>query len=515
MEETSRRTLSLRAWGQRLLGGVRLSLEYVLRSLFLTGHTRREKWVHWVWIGALYLLGLVGWAYILNWGDFPLDFHDWAEGMGHRLAFLQQAVRTGALPLHMPDGSALRNVTDRFISTPDAIISPQVVLLRWLGLSQFVLANTLILYTVGFVGLVLIKRRARLSAFAFTPMFLLFTFNGHIKDHVSVGHMHWVGYFLLPYYFLHLFRLMDDRPSNPWAWILGVGLTLAAMFLQGAFHLFVMSLVFLGLIALVVPHHTLRLLGAMVFSVLLSLYRILPPALEIGKFDSAFLSGFVSVSDLLAALTTIRLPFRPSVFSESPLQPLGWWEYDHYVGALGLILVLWSAYAIGRRDGPTDGRYRRLLLPFLIMAFLSLGRVYRPINALGVPLLSSQRVSTRFLVFPLLGLLFLGSENLQRLIERQRPSWRWQLGGLILAGALFHDLWQHTKLWRVRRMMELFDHLPIDFSGEVVANHPDPAYTAALIIGVGVALLSLIFLLIKVRRSAASSAGGPDDPWLP
>lgn len=491
---------------RRQLDSLTSMLESVLRSLFHRAQRPGEDLIHWVWIGVLYLLGLAGWAYILNWGQFPLDFHDWAEGMGHRLAFLQQAVRTGALPLHMPDGSALRNVTDRFIATPDAILSPQVILLRWLGLSQFVLANTLVLYSVGFVGLLLIKRRARLSAFSFTPMFLLFTFNGHIKDHISVGHMHWVGYFLLPYFFLLLFQLFDDQQERTWRWILGVGLTMALMFLQGAFHLFVMSLIFLGLIMLALPRRTLKLLGGMTFSVLLSLYRILPPALEIGKFDSEFLSGFVSVTDLLAALTTVRLPFRSSVFSESPLQPLGWWEYDHFIGALGLAFILWGIFAVAREDGPTGGKYRRLLLPFLIMAFLSLGRVYRPINALGIPLLSSQRVSTRFLIFPLLGLLFLGSEGLQRLIERHRPSWRWQLGGLIVVGALFHDLWQHTKLWRVRRMMELFDHLPIDFSGEYVANHPDPAYLWALSIGVGVALVSLAFLLVKIRGAADSNS---------
>lgn len=474
--------------------------EELLETVYRPDGSVRSRIVEGIWLLALYALGILGWAYILNWGDFPLDFHDWAEGMGHRLAFLKNAVQTGALPLHMPDGSALRNVTDRFISTPDTVLSPQVILLRWLGLSQFVLVNTLLLYSAGFVGLLLLKRRAKLSVISFTPMFLLFTFNGHVKDHISVGHLHWAGYFLLPFLFLLVLQLHDGQAENPWRWVLGISLTLTFMFLQGAFHLFVMSLIFLGLLAIVTHGRAIWILGGGIFSVLLSLFRILPPALEIGKFDSEFLSGFASVTDMVLAMTTIRLPFRSSVFSDSPLQPLGWWEYDHYVGALGFAFLLWAAVSVAQEKGPTGTRYRPLLFPFLMMAFLSLGRVYRPVNALGIPLLSSQRVATRFVIFSMLGLLFLGAEALQRSIDSRRLHWTWQIGGMVAAATILHDLWQHTKLWRVRRMMELFDPLPIVFSGEVIANHPDPAYVGSLVVGGIVALASLLFLLVMSRR---------------
>ena len=161
----------------------------VVGGLFEVAPTGVGRWASAGWYVALFLAGAVLWAYILNWGEIHFGRGDWAEGTGHRLAFLQNAVRSWQLPLHMPDGSALRNVTDRFMSTPDTILSPQVLLLGVLNLGSFVLANTLLLYAAGFTGMFLLARRLGLSAFAFGVVFVLFSLNGHITDHIVVGHI--------------------------------------------------------------------------------------------------------------------------------------------------------------------------------------------------------------------------------------------------------------------------------------------------------------------------------------
>ena len=46
----------------------------------------------------------------------------------------------------MPDASALRGVTDRYFSLPDVFFTPQLFLMKWLSISEFVLAHFLILY---------------------------------------------------------------------------------------------------------------------------------------------------------------------------------------------------------------------------------------------------------------------------------------------------------------------------------------------------------------------------------
>ena len=71
----------------------------------------------------LLVIILAGWGFFLNWGNIPFDFHDWAEVNAPRLAFLKDAITKGKLPLHMPDSSALRGVTDRYMALPDMILS--------------------------------------------------------------------------------------------------------------------------------------------------------------------------------------------------------------------------------------------------------------------------------------------------------------------------------------------------------------------------------------------------------
>ena len=95
-----------------------------------------------LYLSLLLALILAGWGYFLNRGDIPFDFHDWAEVNAPRLAFLKDAITKGELPLHMPDSSALRGVTDRYMALPDIILSPQVILLRWMPVGIFVLVHT-------------------------------------------------------------------------------------------------------------------------------------------------------------------------------------------------------------------------------------------------------------------------------------------------------------------------------------------------------------------------------------
>ncbi len=490
-------------WLERFWEAIASASAWASRIMFEQEPEGWGPWLRRAWAIGLTVGGALLWAYILNWGRINFLYSDWAEGMGHRLAFLQDAVRTGQLPLNMPDPSALRNITDRYLAIPDTIISPQVLLLKFMAPGTFVVANTLLLYAAGAWGLWRLARRYRWSPVVFTFVFLIFNFNGHITDHMVVGHIHWAGYFLLPWFVLLILQAVEAAPG--WRWILKLDVLLLLVFLQGAFHLFVMALMFMGLLALTRRRLFAPLLKAGFLAGLVCAVRILPPALESGKFDLAFLSGFDSAFQLLSSTVDLKLAVQSEVFRSTPLNPLGWWELDHYIGLVGLLFVGLLGVGMWVRQQGQARRYRALILPSLVMTVLSIGRIYEPINRLGIPLLSSQRVSSRFFIFAMLFLLVLAGIHLQRLIESGRVS-RWARLGLVGAlPVLANDLWQHEKLWRVAHLPDIFNARDVNLSLAYVANHPDPPYAAALIIGLAISLLTLAFLGWKAYRERTAT----------
>ena len=458
-------------------------------SLFLPSSSRPAQWISRLALAGLYGLGVGHWGYFLNWGNIQFDLHDWTE-VGATFSFLRQAVRTGQLPLHIASPLI---TTDRYLARPDTLFSPQALLLGFFEPGRFMLVNVLVMYSVGFLGLLLIRRRYALSPVAFAAMFLLFNFNGHITAHLAVGHAEWVGYFLLPFFIYLVLNVVNEgRPS--WKWTLGVALTLFLIFLQGAFHFFLWSLIFLFALGLLYSKYLLPALKAILFSLLLSLVRILPPAIEYLKGGPAFISGFNSVTDLVSALVVLK---HPSEALSGPFNSLAYWEIDTFIGLVGLaFLGYFAVYRVWRRQEPE----RLLLAPLFVLALFSVGRLYEIISRLPLPLLDSERVPSRFLILPVAFLIVLASIELQRwLAEREAAGWRERLLFLALLAWMGQDLLQHSRIWRLNNMYTLFTRTPVDIRAPV-ANHPDPPYITALTIGAVLSLLTLLFLVYQASR---------------
>ncbi len=465
----------------------------LLAAFFYPEEERKHRWIGWVWLAVLFVAGVFLWGKFLNWGDIPFDFHDWAEVNAPRLAFIRDAVIKGELPLHMPDGSALRNITDRYMSLPDVILSPQVCLMRWLEVGPFILVNTLLFYSLGMLGLLWFRRRFRLGLVPFTLLFFLFNFNGHILTHMSIGHITWNGYFLFPWVLALLFQLLDGDHS--WGWVAKMALLLFLMYLNGSYHHFVWVLLFLGLLAIANPPHFRTIIKAGLFSVLLSMVRLLPPALHLADFDDEFLGGYPTLMDVWNSLVQVRFP-ADSLSIRSMLSPLGWWEYSLYLGLAGTIFLL--AFGVlrwlRRREGSAG--YPALLLPVIGIALLSIGRIYRLLRLVPIPLLSGERASIRMMILPLVVLLILAASEYQEWLNDRKPGAIEQIAWLAVTAVIIHDLWQHLKIWQVTNAVLAFPNTPVNLAIKTVSNHPDPTYTTILIIGSAVSLGSLVVLLV-------------------
>lgn len=480
--------------------------EDLLARIFQPRRDHVSRLIFWFGAAALFVYGIRVWGVFFSWGNIALDFADWAEVFGPRFAILQDAALRWQFPLHVADTTAMRGVTDRYLATPDSPISPQFLLLRFMELSTFQFVNTLLLYAAGFVGLLLFARKYRLSLFSFSLLFFLFFFNGHIIGHLSVGHMNWMGYFLQPFFLYLLFELAERQKVN-WQWTLGLALTLLAILLQGHFHLFVWCIMLLGFLGLFQLRLLKTVLVAGVFSVLVSLPRLLPPVLVVNEVTQEPLGGFATWTDLLGSMVVFRDPDRAFAVIPSYSYPLDWWEINHFIGVFGAaLLVVFGIIMPLRADRRKDGMAMLLLVPSLIFAALSIGRMFTDLlNLFPIPLppFTGERVTARFLALPMLVVITLAVITIDGWVKTRKFA-PWQFLLLLAAGGMMvYDLFQHLYGWRIRYLdglVYLFPKVPFDPALHVVSNHPDPVYIGLLAGGGMISLVTLVFLVVQSLR---------------
>jgi hypothetical protein len=357
-----------------------------MKQFFVSHPLHQTRSIAWVWLAALYFAGIVLWGYFFSWGRFSLTFHDWAHITGPRLAFLKESLAQGLPPLHIsdPDPSdpyPLGGITDRFLAIPDQILSPQVVLLPFLPIGVFVAGHVLLMYSLGYGGLLWLRHKFSLSLVAFTILFLFFNFNGHILAHFAVGHATWGGYFLFPWFVILVLQLVEGERG--WIWITKMSLLLFTIFLQGSFHQFIWALIFLALLAVAKRAYFLTAGGGALFGVLLSLVRILPPAGMLGKFDDQFKTGYPTLADLWRSLVII---YSPSSETSSLLmnRPLGYWELSLYVGLAGAVFLLYFGVWRWLTDRDDHPGFQSLALPVLGLVVISIGQIYSIVHLLPI-----------------------------------------------------------------------------------------------------------------------------------
>lgn len=361
------------------------SLNQSLRLLFRPDSLKKRPWFSRLWLAGLFVAGIGLWGIFFNWGGFPFNYKDWASITGPRLALLQDAIKKNNLPLHIshPD-ITMSSVTDRYLSIPDLILSPQVLLLRFISINQFIIVDVIILYTVGFFGLLWFMRKFSLSLISFSILFILFNFNGNILAHYAIGHFTWGGYFLFPWFAVLAFLLVEGERG--WGWIAKMSLLMFAIFLQGSFHQFVWCFLFFAFLALIRRTTFLTVVGGAIFTLLVSMVRILPPALMYGKFNPVFKAGFQNLSDIwFSMVNTLELGANVQVpMMAQPVQP---WELTMYISLIGAVfLVYFGIYRWLKREGG-DNPYLRLAFPVFGMFFLSFDRIFKVLRQLPIPLI--------------------------------------------------------------------------------------------------------------------------------
>ncbi len=450
-----------------------------LDVLFKPLESLQVKWVAVVLLAGLFAGGLLHWGFFLDWTNNRFDLQDWHLHVGPYLDFLSKALRSGQFPLH---AESPYMIPSQYLARQNRPFSPQILLLYFLNPATYVLVNVWIFYSLSFVGLLLIRARYQLSFVSFLSLFLLFNLNGHIIAHMGVGHFEWVGYFLLPFYVLLIMKMVDGEKTG-WKWLLFMSLTMLAISLQGAAHFFIYCMTFLLLLALVQPRFFSPIIKAIVLSVLVSMIRILPPAVQFaGGTGLKFLGGFTSVYQLLQVL----------IAPESQ----GYWEKAYYVGVIGFAFTLYFGII---KTWINVERYRPLFLPMLVMTFFSVGAIYLPLFSSHIPFLDSQRAPTRFLIIPLVFLITLASIQFQSLINGwDQKNWEIRVAVLFGEALMAYDLISSSRFWSLENYS--ISKRATDVIEVSVGNYPDPAYMTTLIIGFTCSIITLAALLFFAYR---------------
>ena len=461
----------------------------------------------------LFSVGILHWSLFLDFGEGSARL-DWPERL-FWFGVLRDSITNFNIPYIVPHEFYF---SDRFMGNLQATFSPQILLTPFMSLSRFILFDTLLMYSLGFVGCLLIKRRYQLSVIPFTMLFLLFNFNGHITAHLSVGHA-WNGYFLLPFFVLLILELARPDRANKLGPSILLSFVLFGILLQGSFHVFFWCVCFLAILGLF-NRGLLRLTAFTILaSIALSSFRILPAMFFYGGAQHSYASGFPAFSIFIDALTTIKTftfehpataLYWPSGDPSGPLSAVydvGWWEFDVFIGYVGVgFIAFFGIYQRFSHDSNLSRlRFPALDVPILLLGLFSFGIVFDLISDLQIPLVSwVERVPSRFFIIPLIMLAALAAIRMQEYLPKLRTSATLRI--LTVAGVvqLAHSFAAHSWFWRLETGSAVGRSYGVyEF---IAPSQQDGLYTTAVIVGAPLSLIALIALCSmyywKVVRTA-------------
>jgi hypothetical protein len=472
----------------------------------LIRHPLFHQWAPRFVLLGLYAVGLIHWGWYFNYGDMSFRAYDWPKERLYLLV-LQESIRNGKLPFHIlapahyyeqfphllnfpQEVTENQPIICRFLALPETLLSPQILLLPYMEIGRFVLCHFLLLYTLGFLGSLWIKKRFRLGLLAFTAFWVLFNFNGYMTSHLGAGHFMWGGYFLLPFFGLFVMEWLEGGRSAP----LKLALVIFAIFLQGSFHMATWCWLFVVLIALC--HRRLWKQGLFVLVVcgLLAAFRLIPAALAFWRFDKlAFSGGYATLMDVWDALVVIRdanYPWTGGLFGIA-----AWWEYDVYVSLLGAIML--GYFGIYQRWNKDLGgaAFAGLDWPLLLHSLMAMGPTYYAIYYLPIPLFNGERVTSRFLIVPLVMLMLIASVRMQRVTERIVLGIASVALYCVAILVTFFSLLSHSDIWRVALLEGKKETYWHGLATAPVIEQADAVYRVA--VGGG-AVLSVVALAVCV-----------------
>ncbi len=436
-----------------------LPMKNLTNAIFSNVVSSKKTYIFLVFL--LFAAGFYHWCNIFNYGNISYKAGDWTKQYKY-YSVLKEFVTTGVVPYHV---SEKFQTTDRFMGNPEIDFSPQILLLRFIPVKTYFIVNLMLFYVIGFIGCWLIKRRYNLALFSFAVLFTFFNFNGYITSHFTGGHYMWLTYFFFPFFFLLVMDLYEGKnPARAWILLAGV---MFLVYLNAAPHTYIWLMLFLVFFAIFNKKSRKYIFYIILANAGLLAFRILPNAVTYVDRLGTRAMGYYSVGNLLEALTSIRnMTYHPDAARYA------WCEYDMYLDVLGLAAVsffgIWLSMSKKWQD--LKGNFKPLYLPLAALFILSLGRFYRIITTIPIPLFNSENVTSRIIIVPAFALFLFTAVRIDSFLPKLKSGYMKTLAVFALL-FLMTSLFTHSFVWHVDNFENLYKNEAVDLKVSIVEKN--------------------------------------------
>ena len=433
---------------------------------------------------------------------------------------IKNSLENKIIPFHSKYGVGNAPNNDRFLGGLMYTISPQIIFSLFFESQSFFIINLLLMYTIGFIGCLLIKKYYKLGFNSFIILFIIYNFNGYFVEKISAYGPHILGYYFTPFIIFSALRISEMRKLNNvnyYKWSILWGLSLTAILLQGSLHLYVQFITF-TLIWTVFNYRLWKLsFLALIISFLSGSIRILPAIFAYGGKANphAFVwGGYQSFTEIIQSFYILHSHLQDPVFH--------WWERSLYISYFGFIFIvvfsMWAYLKIGvtinfsifkKKLSINDFSWikfkfdKYIYLTLFIIVCLSIRFWKNFMIPPWIPLLNAESMTTRYMIIPLLFLLFISVINLQGFINKY--SYKKLLIYIINFCSLFMTIFifNHSRIWRMHKIQteENWYHSLYSIPAFVMndpywINKPDDIfYIFSFWLGLIISIISILFII--------------------
>ena len=163
---------------------------------------------------------------------------------------------------------------EKYFAIPYIIVSPQIFLLKFISINDFIFIHILISCSIGFIGIIKFHKNFNLNTLSFFTLVMFFYLGGFWTNRISVGHIQNSFYFAIPTFLWLLYDFLHNRNTIRSSFIFAIFLFIGLM--QGSLHVIYQYIFVLFIFTIFSIKKSPYFLLIFVTFILLSLYFIIP-----------------------------------------------------------------------------------------------------------------------------------------------------------------------------------------------------------------------------------------------